>query len=101
MADRLLVDRRLDDAAFDIAVILVDQLQALAGLLSLEKVAEQFTGLDPVEQVSIFALFEAILSDVGAALARAAHNESRTISCGLFSLLHIHPTIDRTSLIYF
>ncbi|NML99183.1 hypothetical protein HHL24_14700 [Paraburkholderia sp. RP-4-7] len=76
MAKFLHPDRQQNDAAFDAAVIRVDQLQALAGLLSLEEVAEQFSGLDLVGQVSIFGLFEAALSDVRAALARAAHNES-------------------------
>ncbi|MBB5503354.1 hypothetical protein HDG37_007594 [Paraburkholderia sp. MM5384-R2] len=56
----------------DTAVIRVDQLHALAGLLSLEEVAEQFSALSTVAQVSIFGLFEDALADVRAVLARTA-----------------------------
>ncbi|WP_262420131.1 hypothetical protein [Paraburkholderia sp. 31.1] len=56
----------------DTAVIRVDQLHALAGLLSLEEVAERFSALSTVAQVSIFGLFEDALADVRAVLARTA-----------------------------
>ncbi|WP_243856549.1 hypothetical protein [Paraburkholderia sp. BL6665CI2N2] len=75
LIDLLHADRQQNDAAFDAAVIRVDQLQALAGLLSLEEVAEQFTGLDTVGQVSIFGLFESALSDVR--MARCASSAQR------------------------
>ncbi|MBB5467241.1 hypothetical protein HDG32_003361 [Paraburkholderia sp. CI2] len=60
----------------DAAVIRVDQLQALASLLSLEEVAEQFAGLSNTAQVALFGLFEDGLGDVRATLVRgmeAAH----------------------------
>ncbi|MGF6610635.1 hypothetical protein OKW45_005557 [Paraburkholderia sp. WSM4175] len=60
----------------DAAVIRVDQLQALASLLSLEEVAEQFAGLSTTAQVALFGLFEDGLGDVRATLVRgmeAAH----------------------------
>jgi hypothetical protein len=37
---------------FDAAVILVDRLQAMAALLSLEEVAEQFCDLSAIAEVS-------------------------------------------------
>ncbi|HZZ05214.1 hypothetical protein [Paraburkholderia sp.] len=52
----------------DVAVIRVDQLRALAGLLSLEEVTEQFADLSILAQVSIFGLFEDALADIRAAL---------------------------------
>ncbi|CAE6854329.1 hypothetical protein R69927_02245 [Paraburkholderia domus] len=54
----------------DTAVIRIDQLHALAGLLSLEEVAEQFSDLPTVAQVSIFGLFEDALADIRAALTQ-------------------------------
>ncbi|MGF6698349.1 uncharacterized protein YdiU (UPF0061 family) [Paraburkholderia sp. MM5496-R1] len=53
----------------DAAVIRVDQLQALASLLSLEEVAEQFAGMSTTAQVALFGLFEDRLGDIRAALA--------------------------------
>ncbi|RFU46873.1 hypothetical protein D0B32_17470 [Paraburkholderia sp. DHOC27] len=61
----------------DTAVIRVDQLQALSGLLSIEEVAEQFAGLSMVAQASIFGLFEDGLADIREVLARASgHSKS-------------------------
>ncbi|MBB5409460.1 MULTISPECIES: hypothetical protein [unclassified Paraburkholderia] len=72
MPDSLNASAQPDMAMPDTAVIRVDQLHALAGLLSLEEVAEQFSALSTVAQVSIFGLFEDALADVRAVLARTA-----------------------------
>ncbi|MGF6636187.1 hypothetical protein [Paraburkholderia sp. MM6662-R1] len=56
--------------ATDKAIIRVDQLQALASLLSLEEVAEQFAGMSTTAQVALFGLFEDSLGDVRATLVR-------------------------------
>ena len=64
MADFSYAFLQRDAAMPDAAVIRVDQLHALAGLLSLEEVAEQFSGLSTVAQVSIFGLFEDGLADI-------------------------------------
>lgn len=72
MAELLDADRRQDDAAFDAVVIRVDQLHALAGLLSPEEVAEHFADLSTGAQVSIFSLFEDGLSNIRASLGIAA-----------------------------
>ena len=53
-----------DTDATDRAIIRVDQLQALAGLLRLEEVVEQFASLSTTAQVALFGLFEDGLSDV-------------------------------------
>lgn len=71
MADFLSASAQPDSAMPDTAVIRVDQLHALAGLLSLEEVAEHFAGLSTGAQVSIFGLFEDALADVRAVLTRA------------------------------
>ncbi|MGF6369733.1 hypothetical protein OKW40_002483 [Paraburkholderia sp. RAU6.4a] len=72
MPDFLNASAQPDTAMPDTAVIRVDQLHALAALLSLEEVAEQFSALSTVAQVSIFGLFEDALADVRAVLARTA-----------------------------
>ncbi|WP_236002195.1 hypothetical protein [Paraburkholderia elongata] len=54
MADFLRPSPQLNAEMPDTAVIRVDQLHALAGLLSLGEVAEQFSDLSTVAQVSIF-----------------------------------------------
>ncbi|MGF6605493.1 hypothetical protein OKW45_000393 [Paraburkholderia sp. WSM4175] len=46
-----------------------------AALLSLEEVAEQFSGLSTVAQVCIFGLFEDALADIRAALTQTAARE--------------------------
>jgi len=51
---------------YDTAALHLDRLCALATLLSIEEVADQFTGLDVQEQVAIFGLFEMV--------AAAAHH---------------------------
>ncbi|SDQ43616.1 hypothetical protein SAMN05443245_1371 [Paraburkholderia fungorum] len=61
--------------ALDTAVIRVDQLQALAGLLSQEEVAEQFSDLLTGVQVSIFGLFEDALADIRATLTQTVAHE--------------------------
>lgn len=72
MAEFLNDERRQPDAAVvDAAVIRVDQLHALAGLLSLEEVAEQFSGMPTTAQVALFGLFEAGLGAVRATLAES------------------------------
>lgn len=68
MADFLRASRQRNAATPDNAVIRVDQLHALAGLLSLEEVAEQFSDLPTVVQVSIFGLFEDALADMRACI---------------------------------
>ncbi len=71
MAEFLNAGRQQSHAdALDTAVIRVDQLQALASLLSLEEVASEFAGLEVSGQVAIFGLFEDALSDVRLALER-------------------------------
>ncbi|MBB5458692.1 hypothetical protein [Paraburkholderia sp. Cpub6] len=55
--------------ATDAAIVRLDQLHALAGLLSLEEVAEQFAGMSTTAQVALFDLFEDRLADIRAALA--------------------------------
>ncbi|MDR5749861.1 MULTISPECIES: hypothetical protein [unclassified Caballeronia] len=70
MAEFLHADRQRDDALFDAAVIRVDQLPALAGLLSLEEVAEQFAGLTVAGKIAIFGPFEDALTDVRATLTQ-------------------------------
>ncbi|ADG17766.1 MULTISPECIES: hypothetical protein [Paraburkholderia] len=72
MADFLHSSAQRDSATPDTAVIRIDQLHALAGLLSLEEVAEQFAGLSTVAQVCIFGPFEDALTDVRAALTQTA-----------------------------
>ncbi|MCC8401404.1 hypothetical protein LJ655_05760 [Paraburkholderia sp. MMS20-SJTN17] len=69
------IDAQRDAAMPDTAVIRVDQLYALAGLLSLEEVAEQFSDLSTVARVSIFGLFEDALADIRAALMQTAARE--------------------------
>ncbi|MDH6153102.1 MULTISPECIES: hypothetical protein [Paraburkholderia] len=75
MPDFLNASVQPDTAMPDTAVILVDQLHALAALLSLEEVAEQFSGLSTVAQVCIFGLFEDALADIRAALTQTAARE--------------------------
>ncbi|CAE6700523.1 hypothetical protein R69927_03267 [Paraburkholderia domus] len=70
MADFSCASPQQDATTPDTAVIRVDQLHALAGLLSLEEVAEQFSDLSTVAQVSIFGLFEDALADIRAVLTQ-------------------------------
>ncbi|MDH6150599.1 MULTISPECIES: hypothetical protein [Paraburkholderia] len=72
MPDFLNASAQPDIAMPDTVVIRVDQLHALAALLSLEEVAEQFSALSTVAQVSIFGLFEDALADVRAVMTRTA-----------------------------
>ena len=55
-------------AALDEAAIRLDQIRALAGLLSLEEVAAEFARLELLAQIAIFGLFEGALGDARAAL---------------------------------
>lgn len=64
-------------ASLRAAVIRLDQLRALAALLSLDDVTEEFKGLTLPEQVSIFDLFEVGLGDVHAALTQDALEPTR------------------------
>jgi hypothetical protein len=60
----------------DVAVIRIDQLKALASLLSVEEVASKFAGLEVSGQVAIFGLFEDALSDVRSALERTTEAQA-------------------------
>jgi hypothetical protein len=51
------------------------QLLALAELLSLEEVTEQFSDLSTFAQVCIFGLFDDGLADIRAALTRTVAHE--------------------------
>lgn len=75
MADFSYAFLQRDAAMSDAVVIRVDQLHALAGLLSLEEAAEHFSELSTVAQVSIFGLFEGALAEVRATLSRIVANE--------------------------
>ncbi|APA84054.1 hypothetical protein BJG93_00540 [Paraburkholderia sprentiae WSM5005] len=75
MPDFLNASVQPDTAMPDTVVIRVDQLHALTGLLSLEEVAEQFSDLSTVAQVSIFGLFEDALAGICTALTRTATGE--------------------------
>ncbi|WP_322107079.1 hypothetical protein [Paraburkholderia sp. J41] len=68
MADFLHASTQQDAVTADAAVVRVNQLHALAELLSLEEVVEQFSALSTVAQVSIFGLFEDALADIRIAL---------------------------------
>ncbi|MFB9122112.1 hypothetical protein E2553_17200 [Paraburkholderia dipogonis] len=70
MTVSLYTDCGHNTAALDMTVIRIDQLRALAGLLSLKDVAEEFAGLPLQGQASIFDLFEDGLGGVRAVLAR-------------------------------
>lgn len=58
----------LPEPALDIAVIRIDRVHALASLVSLGEVAEQFTSLELPGQVAIFGLFEDAVAEARAAL---------------------------------
>ncbi|WP_243898963.1 hypothetical protein [Burkholderia pseudomallei] len=52
----------------DAAMINVERLSALAGLLAVEGVASEFANLSPLAQVALFGTFESGLSEVRTAL---------------------------------
>lgn len=66
------MDNRQHYAAHDDAVILLDRLRALAALLSVEEVANEFAALDAPEQVAIFGLLEQTADAARAALMQDA-----------------------------
>jgi hypothetical protein len=68
-------DFELQQSPIDVAMISIDRLSALAGLLAVEIVASAFAGLSVTEQVAIFGAFEAGLEEARMALVRAAENE--------------------------
>ncbi|CAE6781702.1 hypothetical protein [Paraburkholderia haematera] len=72
MTEFLHADRQQDCTPFDAAVIRMDQLRSLAGLLSLEEVSEQFSELSTLAQILIFALFKDGLADIRAAPTQTA-----------------------------
>ncbi|WP_231337641.1 hypothetical protein [Paraburkholderia sprentiae] len=82
MPDFLNASVQPDTAMPDTAVICVDQLHALAGLLSLEEVVEQCSAPSTVPKVSIFGLFEDALADVCAVLARTVSSKAEEILGG-------------------
>lgn len=55
----------------DVAMISIDRISALTGLLTVEDVAAAFAHLSPLEQVAIFGCIEADLHKAREALLRA------------------------------
>lgn len=62
-------DPKLPQSALDAALIRIDRLSALAGLLAVEEVASAFSGLSILEQVAIFGTFEVGLEEARSALS--------------------------------
>ncbi|MBF3415615.1 hypothetical protein [Burkholderia pseudomallei] len=58
----------------DAAMINVERLSALAGLLAIEDVVSAFANLSPLAQVALFGTFESGLVEVHAALLQMAEN---------------------------
>ena len=58
----------LQQSSLDVAMIRIDRLSALAGLLAVEDVASVFARLSVQEQVAIFGTFEAGLEEARGAL---------------------------------
>jgi hypothetical protein len=65
------VDSQFQPLPLDTAMICIDRLTALAGLLAAEDVASVFAGLSAHEQAAIFGTFEAGLAEARVALIRA------------------------------
>lgn len=59
----------LDVDTIDSAVIALDRIEAIAGLLSIEEVAARFGDLSIAEQSAIFGTLEAIAATAREALA--------------------------------
>ncbi|PTB19528.1 hypothetical protein C9I57_17765 [Trinickia symbiotica] len=68
-------DPQLLQSHLDVAIVSIDRLSALAGLLAVEDVAAAFARLSLLEQVAIFGGFEADLHQARVALLRAVGNE--------------------------
>ncbi|CAM8795746.1 MULTISPECIES: hypothetical protein [Burkholderia] len=65
----------------DAAMINVERLSALAGLLAIEDVVSAFANLSPLAQVALFGTFESGLVEVRTALLQMAKNgDGRSIS---------------------
>ncbi|MDN7676545.1 hypothetical protein QZM22_29710 [Burkholderia oklahomensis] len=58
----------------DVAMISVERLSALAGLLAIEDVVSAFANLSPLAQVALFGTFESGLVEVRTALLQMAEN---------------------------
>lgn len=70
-----LADPELQQSAFDVAMIRINRLNALAALLADEDVASAFATLSTPEQVAIFGAFEAGLQEARDALLYTAANQ--------------------------
>ena len=66
---------KLQQASLDVAMIRIDRLNALAGLLAVEDVASAFAGLSVREQVAIFGTFEEGLGEARDALMHMVASE--------------------------
>lgn len=71
----LAVDLELQQFPVDVALIRIDRLSALAGLLAVEDVAVAFARLSVPEQVAIFGTFEDGLEEARSALMRSMHDD--------------------------
>lgn len=58
----------------DAAMISVERLSALAGLLAIEDVVSAFANLSPLAQVALFGTFESGLVEVRTALLQMVEN---------------------------
>lgn len=66
---------KLQQSSLDVAMIRIDRLNALAGLLAVEDVASAFAGLSVREQVAIFGTFEEGLGEARDALMHVVASE--------------------------
>lgn len=66
-----IADLELQQSPLDVAMVRIDRLTALAGLLAVEDVASAFAGLSITDQTAIFGTFEAGLEEARGALMRA------------------------------
>jgi hypothetical protein len=71
----LAADLELQQFPVDVAMIRIDRLSALAGLLAVEDVALAFAKLSVPEQVAIFGTFEDGLEEARSALMRSMHDD--------------------------
>lgn len=75
--DPIAADSESLQSRLDVAMISIDRITALTGLLAVEDVAAAFARLSSLEQVAIFGCIEADLHKAREALLRAVGHDDR------------------------